>query len=587
MRTGQNAAALEDKFGTIQIKCKYQVHLEARARQRGITTKPEIPSGGNYRAQATLLARALSWPYGRVAVLFLVGFVLLDWLSFIHPFAPFGITPWNPPIGLSFALILLFGRRYLPLLFAAPLLADIMVRHLPDSILVEAALVMISGTAYGGATLFLLRPKLRFDPRLASFRDLVRLIATAAISAATTAIGAIATLTATNLIAPADFAAAALRLWVGDMIGVAVLTPFLLIVFTRQRLPSLSWEMPTQAAAIVAALVLVFGFKHAHPFQFFYLLFLPVIWIAVRFGLEGAVTGLAATQAGLIGAVQITGQSAESVTSFQILMLVLSLTGLAIGIVVSEQRRTETNLRLHQDALARVARLGGMGEFAAALAHEINQPLTAIGNYVRSAQNAVTAPTPDIALAAEATGKASAQVERAGEVVRRLREFIRLGRTERAPVGLARIVEESLVLSRSELNLQGIDVAVRMPRNLPAVMVDLLQIEQVLLNLLRNAVESIAEIGRGHGKIVVEVVRSDPGFVEVRIRDNGPGFDPALLERPIMPFTTSKPEGTGIGLAFSRSIIENHGGRLWLGGQRGGAVVHFTLPLTENQSHAG
>ena len=531
-------------------------------------------------------ARVLSWPYGRVAILYLAGFVLLDWLSFIHPFAPFGITPWNPPTGLSFALILLFGQRYLPLLFAAPLLADLIVRHLPVPILVEASMVLVSGAAYGGATLFLLRPKMRFDPALASLRDLVRLMAVAAISTALAAIGAIAILAAAGLIVPADFAAAAVRLWIGDMIGVTVLTPFLLIIFTRQRLPSLSWEMPMQAAAIVAALVLVFGFTHAYAFQFFYLLFLPVIWIAIRFGLEGAVAGLVATQAGLIGAVQITGQSAETVTSFQILMLALALTGLATGMVVSEQRRTETNLRLHQDALARVARLGGMGEFAAALAHEINQPLTAIGNYVRSAQNAVTAPTPNIALAAEAVGKASAQVERAGEVVRRLREFIRLGRSERAPVALARIAEESLILSRSELNLQGIDVTVRVPRELPAVMADLLQIELVLLNLLRNSAEAIAETGRVDGHIVIEAASAELGFIEIRVEDNGPGFDPAFLERPIMPFTTSKPEGTGIGLAFSRSIVENHGGRLWLGGELGKAVVHFTLPRVEEPRYA-
>lgn len=533
------------------------------------------------------LARVLSWPYGRIAALYLAGFVLLDGLSFIHPFAPFGITPWNPPTGLSVALILLFGQRYLPLLFVAPLLADLLVRHLPVPIHVEAAMILISGVVYGGATLFLLRPKMRFDPALASLRDLIGLMAVAAISTALAAIGAIAVLAAAGLIDPVDFTAAAVRLWVGDMIGTVVLTPFLLIVFTRQRLPSLSWEMPMQAAAIIAALALVFGFTHAYSFQFFYLLFLPVIWIAIRFGLEGVVAGLVATQAGLIGSVQITAQSAETVTSFQILMLVLSLTGLATGMVVSAQRRTETNLRLHQDALARVARLGGMGEFAAALAHEINQPLTAIGNYVRSAQNAVTAPTPDLARAAEAAGKASAQVERAGEVVRRLREFIRLGRSERAPAALARIIEESLILSRSELNLQGIDVSVRVPRDLPAVMVDLLQIEQVLLNVLRNAAEAIAETGRLDGRIAIEATPAEPGFVEVRVQDNGPGFDPAFLERPIMPFTTSKPEGTGIGLAFSRSIVENHGGRLWLGGGPGGAVVHFTLPFVGTQGHAG
>jgi C4-dicarboxylate-specific signal transduction histidine kinase len=228
-----------------------------------------------------------------------------------------------------------------------------------------------------------------------------------------------------------------------------------------------------------------------------------------------------------------------------------------------------------------------MGEFAAALAHEINQPLTAIGNYVRSAQGAVAARAPDLARAAEAAGKAAEQVERAGEVVRRLREFIRLGRSERAPVALARIVEESLVLCRSELNLRGIEVKVRVPRDLPPVMADLLQIEQVLLNLLRNSAEAVAEAGRLDGRIEIEAVAAAPGFIEVRVQDNGPGFEKALLERPIVPFTTTKPEGTGIGLALSRSIIENHAGRFWLGGGPGGAAVHFTLPIAAERRHAG
>ena len=143
-------------------------------------------------------------------------------------------------------------------------------------------------------------------------------------------------------------------------------------------------------------------------FQLFYLLFLPVVWIAVRFGLEGVTLGLAVIQIGVIAATELLGRATTGdVVAYQALMVVLAATGLAIGVLVSEQQRTQAQLRMHQDALHRVSRLATMGEFAAAVAHEINQPLTAIGNFARLARRAAEQAPPDPQAAASAAARRS------------------------------------------------------------------------------------------------------------------------------------------------------------------------------------
>ena len=243
--------------------------------------------------------------------------------------------------------------------------------------------------------------------------------------------------------------------------------------------------------------------------------------------------------------------------------------------------RGVAELRLQQDAQARLARLGSMGELAAALAHEINQPLTAAGTYARVAAHAMASKSAPPDVAREAANKAVGQVERAAEVVRRLRALIRLGRSEIAPVAASRIVQEALEMLRPEIDRRNITVRAELARNLPLVMADVLQVEQVLINLVRNSIEAINGTTGARGSIVIEAIRDQAGLVEVRVQDNGPGFEKDQIDAAPVPFATTKPDGLGVGLALSRSIIEAHGGRLWVGKQSQGAVVHFTLPTTE------
>ena len=529
--------------------------------------------------------RILSLPMVIPGIVYLVGYVLLDWISFIEPYAPFGITPWNPGTGLSFVLVLLFGRRMIPFLFVGPLLSDLVQIQSPLPWVIELACTAVIGGGYAAALLFLMRPSLKFDPSLSSMRDMVLLMFVAVVSAAFVASSYVAVTTAAGLLPVKDFAAAALRYWVGDVIGIVVFAPFALIALTRRRVLRLSVETVLQFAAIIGALALVFGYAKEQQFQLFYVLFLPIVWMAVRTGSEGVIVGILITQLGLIFGVILFPGEGHDVTAFQALMLILATTGLIAGELVTERRRTESQLHLHQQSLARLARLGSVGELAAAVAHELNQPLMAAGTYTRLVDDAMRSGNTDAAMVAETAKKAAAQVERAAEVVRRLRALVRLDRGSRAPCTVERIVKETLALCQPDLDRIHVNARAVLASGLPPVMVDILQIEQALLNLLHNSIEAIGEAGGIHGSILIEASAAGTDFVEIRVSDTGPGFPPDLLANPFLPFSSTKAEGLGFGLPLCKSIIEAHGGRLWLDGNARGAAVHFTLPVIKASHH--
>jgi len=543
--------------------------------------KPDEPM----RANPVVYPRLLSLPIAVLGVGYLAGYVLLDWVSFIEPYAPFGITPWNPGTGLSFVLVLLFGRRMIPFLFVGPLLSDLVQIQSPLPWGIELACTALIGGGYSAALIFLSRPVLKFNPALSSMRDLVLLMLVAVVSAAFVASSYVAVTTIAGLLPAKDFAAATLRYWVGDVIGIVVFAPFALIALTRRRILRMSVETVLQFAAIIGALALVFGYANEQQFQLFYVLFLPIVWMAVRTGSEGVIVGILITQLGLISGVIFFPGEGLNVTAVQALMLILAATGLIAGELVTENRRTESQLRLHQDSLSRLARLGSMGELAAAVAHELNQPLMAAGTYTRLVDDAIRSGNTDAAMVAETAKKAAAQVERAAEVVRRLRALVRLDRGSRVPCSVERIVKETLALCQHDLDRIHASARAVIPNGLPPVIVDVLQIEQALLNLLRNSIEAILEAGDIHGSISIEASAAGADFVEIRVSDTGPGFSADRLDNPFLPFSSTKDEGLGFGLPLCKSIIEAHGGRLWLDGNARGAAVHFTLPVIKASHH--
>jgi two-component system, LuxR family, sensor kinase FixL len=202
----------------------------------------------------------------------------------------------------------------------------------------------------------------------------------------------------------------------------------------------------------------------------------------------------------------------------------------------------------------------------------------AAGTYTRLVADAISSKTIDVAAVGEIAKKAVGQVDRAAEIIRRLRALVQLDRSNRAPWSLARIVSEAIEICRPDLDRANVTASFRLPGHLPPVMVDLLQIQQVLLNLLRNAVEAINGSSNAHGSIRIEAKKIKGELIELRVMDSGPGFSRERIEDAFLPLSSSKPEGLGIGLPLCRSIVEAHGGQLWVDPSSDGGCVRFTLP---------
>ncbi len=510
---------------------------------------------------------------------YLAAYVLLDWISFIDPIGASGITPWNPATGVSFAFVLVLGRRFIPFLFLAPFLADLIVRDPAVPLAVQLGSAIVVGGGYSIVLTLLMRPGVRFNPMLTSIRDLFLLLLSSLAGPLLVAVPYVGLTILFDLLPPEEFVAATFTYWVGDIIGILVIAPFALIALTRIRALKPTLETALQLATVFAALTLIFGLRGGAQVQLFYLLFIPIVWMAVRSGLEGVSAGLLTAQLALIVLAQLLPKEAIDITEYQTRMIVITGTGLIAGALVNERRRAELRLRRHQESLANVERLGSLGELAAALAHEINQPLMAAGTYTRFVANALQTGEGDVETVADAARKAAAQVERGAEVVRRIRALVKLDRSIRAPSNVEHLVNEAVELCQADRDRGQVRVHIVRAGSVDQVMVDSLQIQQVLINLFRNSIEAIESSAKVVRKISVDIQQLDADFVQVSVRDTGPGFGPGLLADPFLPFSSTKIDGLGIGLSLCKSIVESHGGRLWMSGGSAGAVVNFTLPV--------
>jgi two-component system sensor kinase FixL len=260
---------------------------------------------------------------------------------------------------------------------------------------------------------------------------------------------------------------------------------------------------------------------------------------------------------------------------------------------VSRTRQLQAETTILQRELIHVTRLASMGEMAAALAHELNQPLTAITAYAEAARANLVRSTDTAAGAArENLAKAAAQAMRAGEVIRRMRQLASGGVGQRDPEDLNAIVREAVALAAIGASALGIETTIEESPDTPMAICDRIQIQQVIINLVRNAVDAFADEPEGASqpsqrRLVAIETRAEGRLAMVCVRDTGPGVPAELRERLFESFLTTKALGVGLGLPISRMIIESHGGRLWLespGGQ--GAEFRFTLPVESNEPPA-
>lgn len=514
-----------------------------------------------------------------VVPVYLCAYVVLDGVSFIHPVSPVGITPWNPPPGLSLALLLLGGLRYWPVLPLALLLAEVLVRDVPAPLPWLIASSFAVGFCYTGIALGLQR-LVPSGTHLGSLSGLTAFLATLIPGTALAALAYVGIFTLCGAVGGEAFVANFLRFWVGDAIGVMVLTPFLLIHFgqgagTWRARPSLG-EAAAQAGAVLLALWLMFGIEITDEYKMFYLLFLPLTWIAMCGGIHAATLALLGIQGGLIGALQWSGQRTATVVEFQLLMAALTITGLYLGLAVSSRREAEAKLQRREAELNQALRLAAAGEMTSALAHELGQPLSAITSYLRACQvmlgdaaaHPMLAPTMD---------KVVSEAGRAAQVVRSLREFYRGGEIRFARLDLEALLRNALDGLRLTAEGHGITLELSVKGTLPAAWAERIHVETVLHNLLANALDALH--GRYGGKITVSAAGEAAGWIKVCVADDGPGVSAEIADNLFQHFVTSKPEGMGLGLAIARSLIEAHGGHLSMENlPAGGAQFCFTLP---------
>jgi signal transduction histidine kinase len=522
--------------------------------------------------------RPTTAPTPVVIVAYVAAYVALDWVSFIHPVGPFGITPWNPPPGLSLAFLLRYGLHHAPWLFVAALAAEFLVRGAPAPMPVLVAASLLLAVSYTAVAAVLSR-LLRVDVNLRSLRDVTAFAVTAAIACALIALAFVALFAGTGLLPRGELRQGVLQFWIGDLIGIVVTAPALLVVTRPGRLRwQPSFETLAEVAAIALALWLVFGAGLGDAPTLFYVLFLPIVWIAMRHGFEGAVFGTLAIQLGLIAAIVVTDLGRSGTLEFQFLMLAIAVTGLLLGAAVSERRTIERELRAKQAALDRSLRLAAASELASALAHELNQPLSAIGTYLRACQMMLGRENSGDELAAT-MDKVIGEANRAGTVVRRLRDFFRSGSTRIEVIAPSRLIEDASSTLRERATEHRVDVAAT-TNGVPDVLVDRVQVEAVLHNLLANAIDALRTTN-GERRVRIDAARDDAGFVRICVADNGSGVPADIAADLFDPFVTTKATGMGLGLAISKSIVDAHGGRLWHEPRAPGSAFCFTLPTAK------
>ncbi len=669
------------------------------------------------------VVRAPSWavsnpsPAWRAAALsagYVALYLTLDRLTFIGALHGIGITPWNPTTGSAVALLIIKGLRYAPLVMAAELLSEATLPTVPVSPVAICLGSLVVTACYAAAAALLRRAGLQAGIRNGS--DAVALLVVTVGSAGLAAGGFVVIYAVAGIVPWPDVAEAGYHYWIGDAIGIVVFVPPLLFLHarTRRALPAdYRWtaaqliELAAQSASVVAALVAVFEIAGGdHPLGHFYLLFLPLIWIAMRRGLPATYWAVMAIQIGLIAGIEIQGHSELTLRMFQLLMFSLAATGLVLGAVVSERSRLSSALaeserrrraildtardgvltidaggrirsinpaverlfarasdqlighgvaelvehvpnlldrlrlavgspgskaacwefdarradggtfpieltagrfdlpdgehytlvirditlrrkaealhRQHQAELAHVSRVSLAGEMAAGLAHELSQPLTAITAYARGCVRLLAGAMPETAALHEGLAELVEQAERAGDVLDRLREFVRGGESRRSLTKVKPLLDAALGLARVEATQLGIAIDARIDPGLPPVLADRVQIEQVVLNLLRNAMDAIEGAAPFRRSIVVKARRTNQCAVEISVIDWGPGVQAEVTDTLFEPFVTTKSGGMGMGLSISRSIVESHGGRLRMAQNLpSGAVFLFDLPAAE------
>lgn len=249
----------------------------------------------------------------------------------------------------------------------------------------------------------------------------------------------------------------------------------------------------------------------------------------------------------------------------------------------AEARHSEEEAARHlQDRMTHVARMATMGEMAAGIAHELNQPLSAIATYARACDRFLSAAEPDLEETRSSVREIAFEAHRAGDIIRRLRQIVSSGPSEHADVDLNALIEDLAVLARADARVHQVQLEFELSAGLAQVRGDPAQLQQMVLSLVRNAIEALGTTASADRRVTIRTAAVQDSHVELTVCDNGPGVAPEIIDKLFTPFVTTKAQGTGLGLSISNTIARTHGGSLGHRPQsRSGACFFVRLPVKE------
>ncbi|OWW22976.1 hypothetical protein AYR66_20750 [Noviherbaspirillum denitrificans] len=508
----------------------------------------------------------------------MAAYVLLDWVSYVEPLFGLNITPWNPEFALGLLLWLKIGRRAALPWFVALELSEHLVRGLPAGPIVSAASAVLLVTGYGIVS-ELLRRALRSSREYGN-RQMTFWLVLVVIALTLNGLAYVGLLTVAGLIPVEALADSTTRYVIGDVIGFVMTMPLLWILSSpagrRNLMAALgNWETAGYLSLAGVLIGCMFaGWIGTGKFRHFYFLFLPIIWAAARQGVNATALIVFVIQVGITSAFRLGRIDVIPFSELQLFGAVLAIVGIFIGLTVDEQRKTANELK-------NSLRLAAAGEMAAALAHELNQPITALSAYGRACEH-LLAHGDNPALLPDVMRKMVLEAGRVSEVVIRLREFFRTGTMQLEATDIAVIVDGVVAQFAAQCETSCVRLSVAVVPGI-RIRVDRLQIELVLRNLVANAVDAVMARPPEHREIMITAVRLAGARLQVTVEDSGPGITAKAISQLFEPFVSGKSNGLGLGLALSRSIVEAHGGSIWAEtGERG--LLRFVLPLVDHGS---
>ena len=539
-----------------------------------------------------LQAAAAAWKaagaLGRF-VAYVAIYIILEWLSDLRAPSGMPITAWSPGLGVLFAAMARGDRAAPFALFAGVFLTEAGLGDAQIGLVTTLLVAAFIAAVY--ASVAWLARAMGLDQRMERVQDVALLLSAALGGALIAGVFVTILLSGVGFLPSGQEARVTMPLLVGDMIGVAVIAPLVLRASrpqAREQMLNPSFVAGVTASSLLAGVLI--WLLLLDPLQYstdlFYVLFLPVVFVALRNGLDGVCLTLAVTQVTLVAGLDRFGYGSEAYAQYQTLMGVLTASGLLAGAVSSERDAASRDARMARERLkekeseaARADRFQSVTGLASALAHEINQPMTAARAFARTAQVLSEQDPPDLDRMRDYISRTVVQIDGAAEILKGMREFIRRGDAGYSMVRPADILADSLLLVRPLAAQNRIRLASE-TENTGLIHCDRVQIQQVLVNLIKNAIDAIAGDERDDGLVAISITQTPENRVEFSIRDNGPGVGPEFVTKVFEPLATTKPSGLGLGLAISSDIVAAHGGRIWLENAKPGTTeFRFWLPV--------